>query len=179
MRFLQAAIVPVLTIVILSFSGDGAEAAKGVKKNSSHKIAGKVVSVTKKNGKETVTVKTHHHKKKSAAGAGNANAAAAPKNQAAAKGAGAAAGGKKGKGHTKEFTVDSSTKITSKGGAGGGMAAAAAGKGKGKGANRGGGSKIHVGDHVMATVTANHHATSVEVMHGMKGKGKGKKAANN
>jgi hypothetical protein len=171
MRLLQAAIVPVLTVVILAFSGGEAEAKKGVKKNSEHKISGKVLSVDKKDGKETVTVKTHHHKKKTAAGNGNANAAAA-KGQVAAKGA----GGKKGKGHTKTFTVDSSTKITSMGGGGGKMAAA--GKGKGKGAGKGGGGKIHVGDHVVAMVSANHHATSVEVTHAMKGKGK-KKANNN
>jgi hypothetical protein len=175
MRFLQAAIVPVLTLTILAFSSVDADAAKGVKKNSAHKIEGKVVSATVKNGMGTVTVKTHHHKKKNAAG--NANAGAA-KNQAAAK-----AGGKKGKGHTQEFTVDAATKITSMGtggGKGSGKGAGAAkgkGKGRGKGANRGGGNQIRTGDFVMATIGANHKATSVQVKHAMQGKGKGKNKA--
>ena len=176
MRFLQAAIVPALTLTILAFSSVDADAAKGVKKNSAHKIEGKVVSSTVKNGKGTVTVKTHHKKKKNAAAAGNANAAnaanAAAKNQVAAQ----AGGGKKGKGHTKEFTVDASTKITSMGGGGKGAGAA---KGKGKGANRPGGNQIRTGDFVMATVGANQTATSVQVKHAMQGKGKKKANANN
>src|SRR5262249_25049359 len=126
LRFLQAAIVPVLAITMLAFASDDAEAAKGVKKNKSQQGEGKVFSVSKgKNGQETITVKTHNKKKKNAAAA---NGAA---NQVAAQGA-KGAGKKKGKGQTKEFTVDRSTKITNKGGGGGKGAAAAAGKGKGK-----------------------------------------------
>ena len=64
----------ILTLAAIAWLADSAEAAKGVKKNATHKHHGVVVSVN--HAKGTMVVKTHHHKKKTAGQPAQANAKA-------------------------------------------------------------------------------------------------------